>query len=185
MKEIWTLIIKTALPKVCPNASAIKTEVIAFENFEDARVLLREKLRDFAFSKNAMFNGKGQIKQINKYVRDMIEDEELEEYDDFLTKKMMMDITGALYEVFSGNDVDLKIKRGKYSDGMIAFEYKNGAIRFLGDDDGPINGYDPTLFTNMFDMSEEKDYYLYIDDALGQDDCTSELYIDLKKTVLN
>ena len=115
----------------------------------------------------------------------MLEDEELEEYDDFLTKKMMKYVSGALYEVFSGSDVKLKIKRGKYSDGMIAFEYKNGAIRFFGDDDGPINGCDPTLFTNMFDMTEEKDYFLYIDDRFGQDDFTSELYIDLKKTTLN
>ena len=185
MKEIWTLIIKTSLPKVCPNASAIKTEVMAFEKFEDAKALLREKLRSFAFSKNAMFNGKGQIKELNKYMREMLEDEELEEYDDFLTKKMMKDISGALYEVFSGNDVKLKIKRGKYSDGMIAFEYKNGAIRFFGDDDGPINGYDPSLYTNMFDMTGENDYFLYIDDRFGQDDITSELYIDLKKSVLN
>jgi len=49
-----------------------------------------------------------------------------------------------------------------------------------GYDDGPCNGYDPKIATNMFDMTEEKDYYLYVDDMFGQD-ASSELYIDLKK----
>ena len=36
----------------------------------------------------------------------------------------------------------------------------------------------------MFDMTEEKNYYLYINDRFGQDDNSSELYIDLIKTNL-
>ena len=68
---------------------------------------------------------------------------------------------------------------------MIGFEYKDGVIKFYGDDDGPCNGYNPMLYTNVFDLTEEKDYFLYINDLFGQDDFTSELYIDLKKSVLN
>jgi hypothetical protein len=53
-------------------------------------------------------------------------------------------------------------------------------MQLWGDCDGPINGYDPYIATNAFSMEEEKDYYIYIDDLLGQD-CSSELYIDLKQ----
>ena len=67
---------------------------------------------------------------------------------------------------------------------MIAFDYSNGVIRFYGDDDGSCNGYDPVIYTNMFDMREEKDYFMYIEDLLGQDEYASQLCIDLKKTVL-
>lgn len=40
---------------------------------------------------------------------------------------------------------------------LIALKYKKVTIRFFGDVDGNINGCYPTLFTNMFDMIEEKD----------------------------
>lgn len=52
-------------------------------------------------------------------------------------------------------------------------------ISFCGDDDGPCNGYAPVLRTNMFDMHGENNYFLYIDDLFGQDENTSEFYIDL------
>ena len=45
--------------------------------------------------------------------------------------------------------------------------------------DGPINGCFPIIKTNMFSMEAPQHYYMYIDDAFGQDSASSELYIDL------
>ena len=67
------------------------------------------------------------------------------------------------------------------TDWFIAIESNPGNILIRGEDDGPCNGYDPYIKTNIFSMKEEKDYCLYIDDLFGQD-FSAELYIDLKKT---
>ena len=61
------------------------------------------------------------------------------------------------------------------------------AINMKGHCDGPINGICPRIKTNMFDMSEEKDYILYIDDLFGglwNQECSAELYIDLNKNTI-
>ena len=70
--------------------------------------------------------------------------------------------------------------RIEYEDGMIALNYNGESVLCYGVDDGPFNGFDPYIATNAFSMEEEKDYFIYIDDLLGQD-YSSELYIDLKK----
>lgn len=47
------------------------------------------------------------------------------------------------------------------------------------------NYIDADIAANIFSMQEEKDYFLYINDRFGQDDATSELYIDLKKVSIS
>ena len=185
MKEIWTLVIKTSLPETCKDASDIKTTVASFENFDDAKATMQKELRQLAFSNNTMFDGKGHISYCEKYIEDMCNDSDEEYDDDVITKKTLKKISRALHGIFSGKNTLLKLADGCYTDWMIGFEYKDGVIKFYGDDDGPCNGYNPMLYTNVFDLTEEKDYFLYINDLFGQDDFTSELYIDLKKSVLN
>ena len=174
MKEIWTLIIKTQLTPA----------VGAFYSFSEAKDALREALKKLTFKKNEMFDGEGKITRLKQYI-DKTVDFKRESDDGILTKEVLNKVQNALCDVFAGKETMADIEEGIYTDYFVAFEYKEGVIRFYGDDDGPCNGYDPTLYTNMFDMTEEKDYFLYIEDAFGQDDCISELYIDLKKTVLN
>ena len=74
----------------------------------------------------------------------------------------------------------MDIYENVYEDGMIALNYDGESVLCYGSDDGPCNGYDPYIATNAFSMEEEKDYYICIDDLLGQE-YSSELYIDLKK----
>lgn len=185
MKEIWTLIIKTSLPETCKDAGDIKTTVTSYEKFDDAKAAMQKELRQLAFSNNTMFDGKGHISCFERYIEDMCNDGDEEYDDDVITKKTLKKISRALHGIFSGKNASLKLDDGFYTDWMIGFEYKDGVIKFSGEDDGPCNGYNPTLYTNVFDLTEEKDYFLYINDLFGQDDFTSELYIDIKKSILN
>ena len=183
MKEIWVLSIKTSLPDVCESSKDLKCEMFAFETFEKARDAFREKLKGYGFSKNTMFDGKGKLRLFTQYIKEMdkedFEDEEISPYKAFST------VNEALTAMIAGENAPLNLPNGSYTDYSIAVDVEDGSVFFYGDDDGPYNGYDPKLQTNAFSMETAKDYYLYIDDLFGQDEATSELYIDLKKTQLN
>ena len=181
MDEIWVLSIRTSLPKVCKSLEGMKLTFSAYDSFEKARAAMREAIYKYAFSKNTMFNGAGQIKLLKSYNEEMRVPEEDEDLDGILTPQILSGILGALQKAFAGENVAHGIKCGKYTDWMLAVTVKKDSVRFCGYDDGPCNGYDPVLSTNIFSMEKEQDYYLYITDLLGQDDYTSELYIDLKK----
>ena len=185
MNEIWVLTIRTSLPKVCESANDLKLTVSAYDSFEKARAAMRAAIKELAFAKNAMFNGEGQIKLLKKYVKEFMNDpEEGEDLDGMLTPQILSGFQNALQKAFSGEDISHGIKCGKYTDWMIGVSVKKDSVRFSGEDDGPCNGINPVLSTNIFSMEKEQDYYLYINDQLGQDDCSSELYIDLKKTTV-
>ena len=118
-------------------------------------------------------------------------DESIVEYgEDDLSYKVAQNFERILEEIFSGKNTDLKeFKEKFYTDYFIAIIVNEDSFIFRGDDDGPCNGCDPVLTTNMISMEEEKDYYLYINDRFGQEDrgieeATSELYIDLKKATV-
>lgn len=186
MKNVWVLSVKTSLPDVCETMNDIKTEIFSFENFDDAKKSLRKKLKDLAFSKNAMFDGKGNMIYFKDYLEDAWEPEEEDGVmGNFLTKSALDTIYQAIMGIFEGKAYDVsEFEQLCYEDGMIAVEILDGTMNLCGECDGPINGYDPKIYTNMFDMSEIKDYFLYVDDRFGQDDATSELYVDLKKVQL-
>ena len=181
MKNTWVLSIRTSLPEICESHGDLHTSIYTFDSFEEARAALRKVLKKYAFSENSMFDGKGNIIYFHKYITDLAYDDDMDEYGDFLSPKKLRAVERALKNIFKGNDIVPKIKEGFHTDYMIAYTYKNGEISFRGDDDGPCNGYAPVLRTNMFDMLEENNYFLYIDDMLGQDCATSELYIDLTR----
>ena len=181
MKNTWVLSIKTSLPLACENRGDLKTSIYTFEGFAEARAALRKVLHKYAFSENSMFDGKGNIVYLHKYVKKFTHIEDIDFSDDFLTIKKLRAVEDAVRNIFEGKDVVPEFKEGFYSNCMIAYTYKNGEINFCGDDDGPYNGYNPVLRTNMFDMRDESDYFLYIDDLFGQNEATSELYIDLAK----
>ena len=176
MKKLWVLSIRTSLPDECFSKAELKTTFSAFETFEDAKKAMRDAIKGFAFSKNTMFDGNGKIIALDSYIAD------LDDYEDegFLSKNILSKIQDSLLDVFNGKDTVFDIEEGEYEDGMIAFEFDGESIVSHGVDDGPFNGYDPYIATNAFSMEEEKDYYIYIDDLLGQD-YSSELYIDLKQ----
>lgn len=184
MKEIWVLSVRTSLPDECCSKADLKTSFSAFETFEEARKAMRDTIKGFAFSKNTMFDGDGRITALDKYIGYMYEDGEDEECcEDFLTSGILLKIQNAFYSIFNGENVVLDIYENEYEDGMIALNYDGESVLCYGSDDGPYNGYDPYIATNAFSMEKEKDYYIYIDDLLGQE-YSSELYIDLKKVEL-
>ena len=181
MKNTWVLSIKTSLPKVCWNAGDLKTNIFAFDSFEEARTALRKALKKYAYAQNTMFDGNGNMIYFQKYIDGAYEPEDDEEFGDaFLTKAKLMDIYKTLQNIFDGEDIHPDFSE-ECDDGMIACIYKNKELEIYGVDDGPCNGYNPVLKTNMFSMKDEKNYFFYIDDAFGQDEATSELYIDLVK----
>lgn len=186
MKEIWVLSVKTSLPDICFNSADMETTITGYKTFTEARDAFRRILREFAFSKNSMFDGDGNMIYLKKYLDEAWEPDADDFVDvDMLTKDNLTEIYNALKTVFEGNEYDISKFNDYYTDYMIAIEVKDGTMLFHGEDDGPCNGYDPDIATNIFSMQDEKDYFLYIDDCLGQDDATSELYIDLKKVAVD
>lgn len=174
MKKLWVLSIRTSLPEECFTKAHLKT---TFSAFEDAKKAMQDAIKGFAFSKNAMFDGNGKIIALEKYINKM-GDYDYEET--LLTRDILSKVGDSLFTIINGQDASLDIEKGEYSDYMISLNYDGKGINMWGDYDGPINGYDPYIATNAFSMNEEKDYYIYIDDLLGQD-YSSELYIDLKQ----
>ena len=183
MKNTWVLSIKTSLPEVCENAGELRTHIFTFESFEDARTALRKALKKYAFSKNSMFDGRGHIVHFLKYFDDPSlidwDGEEIYYDGDYLDITNLDAMENSIHKIFEGKDIVPKMKEGFYTDHTIAYTYENGEVSFRGDDDGPYNGYTPVLKTNMFSMEAPQHYYMYIDDAFGQDAASSGLYIDL------
>ena len=187
MNECWILTVKTSLPHTCESRGDLSTECRVFDSFRKAKAALRERLRGYAFSRNAMFDGKGKMKHLDRYVADSYECAEQDEDEDFLdngwlTARRLNILQAALAKVFDGKNIQLPfLEDGDYVDGMLAMKVCGNRIKLIGWDDGPCNGYEPLIATNMFNMVQEGDYYLYLDDMFGLDDCSAELYIDLKK----
>ena len=184
MKKLWVLSIRTSLPDECLTKADLITTFAAFETFEDAKKAMRKAIKNLAFTKNAMFDGNGKIIALENYIADLDDYDDEEDCDGFLTKDVLTKIRDAFFSIFNGEDTALEIEEGGYADCCIAFDYVGDAIISYGDEDGPFNGYDPYIATNAFSMNEEKDYYIYIDDLLGQE-YSSELYIDLKQIEVN
>lgn len=176
-KKIWVLSVKTSLPKVCETAADLKSTHLAFDDFEKAKAEFRKIIKEYAFSKNAMFDGEGNITHLKAYADDMWDEEIIDDLES-LDKGRLYTLVDALREAFSGKDADFEMGSEYMTDYFIAIENNGDEIYLRGEDDGPCNGCNPIIKTNIFSMKDEKNYYLYIDDLFGQDYST-ELYIDL------
>lgn len=190
MNECWILTVKTSLPNTCEHYGELHTDCRVFDGFGKAKAALRERLKALAFSRNAMFDGEGKMIHLDKYIQQNNHEDTTEEYWEFmdngwLTVGRLNILQAALTKVFAGEDISLPLlEDGDYADGMLAMEVHGSDLRLVGWDDGPCNGYEPLIATNMFNMVKEGDYYLYLNDLFGQDDCSAELYIDLKKATI-
>ena len=116
MKNTWVLSIKTSLPEVCENRGDLQTSIYTFDSFDEARTALRKALKKYAFSKNSMFDGKGNIIYFHKYIADLAYDDDMDEYYDFLSPKKLRAVERALKNIFKGNDIVPKIKEGFHTD---------------------------------------------------------------------
>ena len=185
MNDIWVLSVRTSLPDTCYCFEEMEVNFFAFNSFEKAKNELRQVLKKLSFSKNAMFDGNGNLIALADYAEDaLVAEKEEDVTDGWLYQEVFTKIQNALHAVFSGEDTKIDLPAGSYEDASIEINITDNSIESCGTDDGPINGYDPTLSTNLFSMQEEKDYYLYINDQFGHVEATAELYIDLKKTTI-
>ena len=186
MNACWVLTIKPSLPNTCLSHADLQTECLVFDSFQKAKAVLRERLHGFAFSRNAMFDGEGKMMHLDKYIQNSKHEDTTEEYWEFmdngwLTVGRLQAVQDGLTAIFMGDDVDFSVEQGGYDDGMLSLHVCGDRLQLMGWDDGPFNGYEPLICTNMFNMTQEGDYYLYLDDLFGQDNCSAELYVDLKK----
>lgn len=163
MENIWVLTIKTSLPKTCYSYDDLKTTVMAFDSYEKARSAFREKLRTFAFSKNTMFNKKGQITLLNHHIsKYAISEAEFDEGDSqgYLSKECLTKIQNALTDAFAGRDTKIGLPNGYYTDECdFSVQIKPGSIRLYGDYEGPCNGVQALIYTNIFSMKKEKELF--------------------------
>ena len=178
MKEVWVLSIITSLPDRCYTTGDLKKSFSAFGAFDEARKEMRTVLKSFAFSENDMFDGCGRIINLDEYMVGMRDFDQ--PYEGELTIALLNRIYDALRAIINGENTILELEPGEYSDDTIAFVYDGETLSSKGVGTYRSEGYDPNIKTNAFSMDEEKDYYIYIDDLLGQE-YSSELYIDLKK----
>ncbi|MBQ7761543.1 MAG: hypothetical protein IJ400_05760 [Clostridia bacterium] len=181
MNEVWVLTVKTSLPGVCESKADLKLSVFTYNSFENAKQALRKKLKELSFASNEMFDGNGGIKELVKYSKNSVEEPYEEDDEEVLSTSVTDSVNEILLKIFSGKDTSLKKIPEYCTDWSIAIEKKKDALLIHGTDDGPYNGYDPFIYTNMASMTEEKNYFLYIDDYFGQE-ASSELYIDLVKS---
>ncbi len=208
MKTVWILNVRTSLPGVYESGRSYKLIREAYENFDTAKKRVREIIKEFAFTDNAMFDGKGYLKYFTRYIedsedimKDILKDEDFDrefEENNFdsnnLTIGFLKVLHKKLYCIFSGEDTTLPFSERTYNDNAyLQAKVLNDCIQMEGYYDGPCNGINPYIKTNMFDMTEEKDYMLYIDDFFTEyySDhpdwnfwSSAELYIDLNKIQL-
>lgn len=193
MKKIWVLSVRTSLPEICENADTLPTSY-AFEQFEDARCALRTKIKELAFSENAMFDGEGNIKKLKEYDPFISWSTKLPEHIEMLTYELLEKTQSILRTVFKENEPSLVLEEKEYADEGIVIKFSADELNIVGHKTSfaDMNGYAPIIRTNIFKMDEEKDYFLYIKDQFGygKDNMYggyqrfSELYIDLKSTML-
>ena len=117
MKELWVLSVRTSLPDECDTKADLKTTVSAFETFEKAKKAMRDTAKEFAFSKNTMFEADGRITALDKYIGYMYEDIEDEECcEDFLTSGILLKIHNNVNFVYFLRFSSVQFSRSVISD---------------------------------------------------------------------
>lgn len=180
MKNTWVLSVKTSLPKSYYTPLDLKTSISSFDNFEEAREALRNILKKYTFSKNRLFDGKGNLIWLSKEIKDRKAYEKEYgsdvEYDDDLTAARLENIRTLLHEALSGTEVSPK--NCNWDSGLMICSCRGGIVKIYGYEDGAC----PVLKTNIFSMKNEKDYYFYVaEDYVYTDDAPAVLMIDLVK----
>ena len=179
----WKLKITTSLPNVAYYRSDLKTKEYEYSSFEEARDAFKETIKSYALGKNTMFEQDGKLSLLDDYSEDIEaawEDNDEEVGPEDISVEDWQYVIECFQKVFIGEEVDISPIKEFSTDWMLAIRREENAVSILGYEDGPYNGINPVIETNMFNMDKEGEYYIHIDDLLGQD-TSSELYIDLTK----
>lgn len=176
-----------------------ETHAFAFESFEEARDKAREILKSYAYGEpNEIFDGSGTLVNYCREAEDYndedysdYEDEEFsggeEDGDSRKNKNPMMTVCDCFRAVFAGEQVNLTEQFDEDSsyntNWMLAYKVIDGrAISIFGEDDGPCNGIDPHIYSDMFDMTEPRNYITYIDDWFESWDSDGFLVVRIMKS---
>ena len=185
MKETWVVYLNTNIGNESGNPHDNKTHCFTYETFEEARDKSRELLRSYAYGEpNEIFNGNGILTSYNKSVQNFIEvDDFYDDAEEESYSKDMETVKDAFASMFAGEKVDLSTLNEYGTDWLIAYRITDGrAISIYGEDDGPFNGYDPHIYSDMFDMSEPQNYTTYIDDYFEPYDADGFFEIRIMKS---
>ena len=185
----WIFMLKTSLPYPCFNHANLPTEYYVFSDFSEARAALRHRLQTLAFSRNALFDGQGQMPRFAAYIHTHGQEDVTEPYEEFrdngwLTQGRMQALSDALAAVLSGEDVDVPLESGDYIDNFLCLTVTEKHVNLNGLDETVGSVYAPVIRTNMFNMTQEGNYYLCLKDQFGQEDTATELYAELKRAEL-
>lgn len=173
MQEVWVLSEFAGLdirqnfciPQVVNSARS-------FARFEDARDALLQKLKEFSKEQTEYFDKNGRIPafdtRISEWGDSDTDDSEEWDYDeqaiDFWEQALE-----SLRELFCGEKIrkDYKIEVPEFDgedacyDDLMACWVSNGELCIRGVDEGPDEGINPYIHTNMLDLTDpDKNYYL-------------------------
>ena len=187
-QKVWVLSVQTSLPNICTSFQDLSSTVEVYESFDDAKLAFQERIKHYAFASNLIFNGDGKIKNLDTYLSEMIslrfDDYDKKVPEDLLTPQILSRIQNSLQLAFRGEETAFDFENTRYDDGIIGVDISEHKVKFFGMDE--LIGYAPVLHTNIFNMSEEKEYYLHVNPLFGYGvaDGTAELYIDIRKAMV-
>lgn len=182
MSEKWILSVQTSLPDFCETDEDLTKTEQTFDSFEEGKAAFIDTLKGYTFSENAMFDGNGNSKALEEFLDpadwEWLTEDDPENYDDDLQYGTLLGFCDAIQTALKGEETDVSVLNAFNMDWWVLITREGDTIYMRGEGDGPINGVKPYIKMNTFDWSEEKHYFLYFDDLLGQD-ASAELYMDL------
>ena len=180
-QEQWVVTFKVIQPHAnMPEASEQFLGPFVFDGFEKAKACFRAQLKKLIQSDNPIFDKDGKIIELSEYADRLDRLLHEGEYGYCSFPKQVKYVLEKLGQACLGNDV-LRKKTIGATDWMIWVNLDANGLNIYGFDDGPMNGCIPDIRTNIFDMREEKDYYLVVDPVFGQDFGPPKLFAYLMK----
>lgn len=180
MKDVWVLYERSDLARGGEwDYQNYATACRAFADFDTAKQAMRDTIKRYATEKSSMFDGEGNLNELlDQYYYDDDERDTFTYVGELLRKLCLNELDDATAKA---------IKPLFCTTFLFAAEITtdNGepVLLMRGDDDGPCNGVNPYVHTNLFSMNDDtKDYYFYVEDMFRMDsDFSSHLFLDLKK----
>ena len=182
MSKKWILSVQTSLPGFCETEEDLSKTEQTFDSFEEGKAAFMETLKGYSFSENAMFDGNGKSKELEQFLDpadwEWLKENDPADYDDDFQYATFKGFCDAICAALKGEETGISELNVFNMDWWILITRESDTVFMRGVGDGPINGIKPYIKMNTFDWSEEKHYFLYFDDLLGQD-VSAELYMDL------
>jgi len=152
---------------------------ICFDSFDNAYKHMRSKLKEYGLSKECIFDGKGNIKEMYKYFNNEVK--ELSDCKGEDWYKKLVSHTNESLKLIRSIILNEEVKISSFNcteSMMIKYSYKNGIFNLSSWNEGPSNGIVPSIQTNLLKLNQNH-YYLYVKDDFGGNDRDSYSVNDL------